>query len=94
MASNRIIVDANVYDEFVEGFTEHVRTLKMGDPREPDTVIGPIINSRQLERMVDLIKATREAGGRQVLGGEPKGLELPPHVFADVTNRSQRQYPF
>jgi aldehyde dehydrogenase (NAD+) len=86
MSTNRIIVDANVYDEFVEGFTEHVRTLKMGDPRDPDTVIGPIINSRQLQHMLDLVKATREAGGRQVLGGEPRGLELPPHVFADVTN--------
>lgn len=86
MSSNRIIVDAQVYDEFVERFVAHVRTLKYGNPNDPDTVIGPIINARQLDRMIDLIQGAREAGARQVLGGEPQGLVLPPHVFVDVTN--------
>jgi aldehyde dehydrogenase (NAD+) len=86
MSTNRIIVDAALYQEFVERFTAHVRTLKYGDPSDPDTVIGPIINAKQLERMLDLMKRARQAGARQVLGGDPQGLVLPPHVFADVTN--------
>jgi aldehyde dehydrogenase (NAD+) len=49
-------------------------------------VIGPIINQSQLTTMLKHIKDTRDAGGRQVLGGDPAGLVLPPHVFADVTN--------
>jgi aldehyde dehydrogenase (NAD+) len=86
MSSNRFIVDAAVYDEFVERFTEHVRGLKYGDPEDPETAIGPIINARQLASMQDKMNRSRRAGAREVLGGEPKGLVLPPHVFADVTN--------
>jgi aldehyde dehydrogenase (NAD+) len=86
MSSNRIMVDARVYDDFVERFVVHVQKLKCGDPRDPETVIGPIINSSQLRNMLDLIKQSRQAGARQVLGGDPRGLVLPPQVFADVTN--------
>jgi aldehyde dehydrogenase (NAD+) len=86
MATNRIIVDAGVYDEFVERFVAHVRTLKVGNPNDQDTVIGPVINSRQMAKMLDLVRKTREAGARQLMSGDPQGLVLPPHVFADVTN--------
>ncbi len=86
MSTNRIVVDATLYSEFVERFTAHVRTLKYGDPHDPETVIGPVINTSQLASMLKHLKDTRDAGGRQVLGGDPVGLVLPPHVFADVTN--------
>lgn len=86
MSTNRIIVDSRLYDQFVDQFTDHVRTLKWGNPNDPDTVIGPIINSEQLEKILDLMKQSRASGARQVLGGEGSGLSLPPHVFADVTN--------
>ena len=66
MSSNRIIVDAKVYDDFVQRFVAHVQKLKCGDPRDPDTVIGPIINSSQLRNMLDLMKQSRQAGARQV----------------------------
>lgn len=86
MSANRIIVDQGVYDEFVERFTEQARRLKYGNPNDADTVIGPIINSNQLTRMTDLIKSAPAEGARQVLGGDPQGLVLPPHVFVDVRN--------
>lgn len=86
MSSNRIIADGSIYDEFVDRFTAHVKTLKVGNPRDPDTVIGPIINKNQLSNMLKHIKDTQAAGARQLLGGEPNGLVLPPHVFADVSN--------
>jgi acyl-CoA reductase-like NAD-dependent aldehyde dehydrogenase len=41
MSTNRIIVDAKVYDGFVDRFTTHVKGLKVGNPNEPDTAIGP-----------------------------------------------------
>jgi len=85
MSSNRIIVDARVHDNFVQRFVVHVQKLKCGDPRDPETVIGPIINSSQLRNMVELMKQSRQAGARQVLGGDPRGLVLPPQVFADFT---------
>ena len=48
MSTNRIIVDAKVYDGFVDRFTTHVKGLKVGNPNEPDTAIGPVINQNQL----------------------------------------------
>lgn len=86
MSSNRIIVDAAMYDEFVDAFTHYVKKLKYGNPQDPETVIGPIINSQQLASMMKHIKDTQAAGARQLLGGNPTGQVLPPHVFADVTN--------
>jgi aldehyde dehydrogenase (NAD+) len=86
MSSNRIIVDSSVYDEFVERFAEHASRLKFGNPHEPDTAIGPVINSRQLQRMMGFMEEARAAGARQVLGAPPQGLVLPPHVFSGVTN--------
>jgi aldehyde dehydrogenase (NAD+) len=86
MSSNRIIVDADVYDEFIERFATHVSALKFGNPHDPDTAVGPVINSRQLERMLGYMEASRRAGARQVLGAPPDGLVLPPHVFSGVTN--------
>jgi aldehyde dehydrogenase (NAD+) len=86
MSSNRIIVDDNVYDEFVERFADHAASLKFGDPHDSDTAIGPVINSRQLERMIAYMEASRRCGARQVLGGPPDRLVLPPHVFSGVSN--------
>jgi aldehyde dehydrogenase (NAD+) len=86
VCTNRIVVDAKIHDEFVDRFTAHVRGLKYGDPNDPDTVIGPIINQKQLDSHLAHISGARTDGARQLLGGEPKGLVLPPHVFVNVQN--------
>ncbi|MGD9765873.1 MAG: aldehyde dehydrogenase family protein [Candidatus Binatia bacterium] len=86
MATNRFIVDAKVHDEFVDRFVHRVRSLAVGNPRDPVTVIGPLINDSQLKRLMKLIEQARAEGARQLEGGEPKGLVLPPHVFVDVKN--------
>jgi aldehyde dehydrogenase (NAD+) len=86
VCSNRIIVDAKIYDEFVGKFVKHVRTLKAGDPNDRGTAVGPIISQRHLDRMCKNIADARAAGFNLVLGGEPQGLVLPPHVFVDVDN--------
>lgn len=86
MSSNRIIVDAAIHDEFTERFADHTKKLKYGDPKDTHTVIGPIINRQQLQNMMDLMEKTVRAGARKLLGGDPDGLVLPPHVFGNVTN--------
>ena len=86
MSTNRIVVDAKVYDEFVDRFTAHVKGLKYGDPNDAATAIGPIINQKQLAAHMAHIEGARAAGARQVAGGDPQGQVLPPHVFVDVTN--------
>jgi aldehyde dehydrogenase (NAD+) len=86
MAINRLIVDERVYEDFLARFTERVRNLKYGDPNQSDTMVGPIINQSQLQHLRKHIEDARSAGIPQVLGGEPSGLVLPPHVFRDVGN--------
>jgi aldehyde dehydrogenase (NAD+) len=84
MIANRLIADAAVHDEFTQRFTERVRGLTAGDPSDPDTDIGPVINSRQLDSVTGKIGRARDQGARQVLGGDPggpSGLLLPPHIL-------------
>ncbi|MFE4106546.1 MULTISPECIES: aldehyde dehydrogenase family protein [Bacteria] len=87
MSVNRLIVDQQVHDEFVDRFIDRVSQLKVGDPNDPETVIGPIIDQAQLNSLLDHIEAAKQAGACQRLGGEPDGLVLPPHVFTDVNNQ-------
>ncbi|MFY4729976.1 aldehyde dehydrogenase family protein [Nitrospira sp. BLG_2] len=87
MITNRLIVDAKIYDPFVERFSSRVRGLKVGDPGNADTAIGPIINQSQLQGLIKHIATARSEGARQTAGGDPQGCLLPPHVFADVTPR-------
>jgi aldehyde dehydrogenase (NAD+) len=86
MIANRFIVDDRVYDEFVGRFADRARALKVGNPDDPDTMIGPIINDSQLHGLQQRIEEARGAGVRQVIGGPARGLVLPPHIFAEVTN--------
>ncbi len=89
MSTNRIIVDAKIYDDFVERFVARAKALKFGDPKDPSVSIGPVINQKQLKSHLDHIAGARAAGARQVVGGDPQGQVLPPHVFVDVTNNMQ-----
>jgi aldehyde dehydrogenase (NAD+) len=86
MSVNRIVVDAKVHDDFVERFLARVRRLKVGNPDDDDTVIGPVINEGQLKKLREHIERGRAEGARLVIGGEPQGLVLPPHIFTDATN--------
>lgn len=83
MSTNRIIVDDAIYDRFVDAFVAHTAGLKVGDPADPATIIGPIINHAQLDSLTRRLDTARKEGGRQVLGGDPEDLVLPPQVFAD-----------
>lgn len=85
MAVNRLIVDQRRYDEFVEKFVAHVRSLKVGDPAAMDTAIGPVINPQQLQSLMDKIAQAKAQGASVLLEGEVNGQLMPPHVFGDVT---------
>ncbi|NGZ96276.1 MAG: aldehyde dehydrogenase [Nitrospira sp. WS110] len=85
MIANRIIVHQSIHDEFVRRFVDRVKKLKVGDPKEADTVIGPIINQQQCKGIMALVESARKEGAKEMAGGEPKGLLIPPYVFTDVT---------
>ena len=87
MATNRIVVMDKLHDAFVEQYVERVRALKVGDPNDPQTVIGPVISRKQFDRLLTMMETARADGARQVLGDAPQGLVLPPQVFERVTSR-------
>ncbi|WP_080799764.1 aldehyde dehydrogenase family protein [Arabiibacter massiliensis] len=84
MSTNRIIVDASLADEFTERFVDRASKLVCGDPLDPKTDIGPIINEAQLTGILQKAKRAEEQGAEVLLGGEPDGLVMPPVVFGGV----------
>ena len=79
MAGSRIIVEAPIYDAFLEKFVAKTRTLKVGDPRDPHTVIGPLIRSSQCPMIDRKIKDAVAGGARLLTGGNYEGNFFPPH---------------
>ena len=85
MAVNRIIVEQSLVDAFTQRFVERVKALPYGDPSKPETVVGPVINARQLAGLKEKIATAKAEGAALLVGGEPQGNVMPPHVFGNVT---------
>jgi 1-pyrroline-5-carboxylate dehydrogenase len=86
-ACSRAIVDARVYDSFVEKLVERVRRIEVGDPAE-NCAAGPVINERAQRRILDSIEEGKKEG-RLLLGGEAidtreGGYYIQPTVIGDV----------
>jgi aldehyde dehydrogenase (NAD+) len=91
VAMTRTLLPRARYREFTEAITEAVQKLRMGDPRDPATDLGPLISARQRERVESYIAIGRQAGARITVGGGrpphlPRGWYVEPTLFADVTN--------
>ncbi len=85
MSSNRILVQKPIYDEFIEKYAEKVSSLKTGDPKDPNTIIGPVINTRQAGNLKMAVEKGIEAGAVPVVRGAITGRMVEPTVLADVT---------
>jgi vanillin dehydrogenase len=85
MAGSRIIVEAPIYDEFLERFVAKVKTLKVGDPRDPHTVIGPLIRASQCQLIDRKVKEAIASGALLRAGGTYEGNFYQPTIIADVT---------
>jgi aldehyde dehydrogenase (NAD+) len=84
MAGSRIIVEEPVYEKFLEMFVAKVKTLKVGDPRDPHTVIGPLIRASQCPFIASRIESAKADGARVLCGGTYEGNYFHPTVVADV----------
>ncbi|NWF27047.1 aldehyde dehydrogenase family protein [Streptomyces sp. PKU-EA00015] len=84
MAANRILVDRSVQQEFTEKFVAKVKTLKVGDPADPTTHIGPLINASQADAVTSLVEQTVEAGATALLHGAADGNLVAPSVLTDL----------
>jgi aldehyde dehydrogenase (NAD+) len=89
----RLLVQASIYDEFVERATRLAGSITVGDPFLQSTMMGPVVNRAACDRILDVIGHAAETGqGKIVAGGARLGGEfadgyfIPPTLFADVDN--------
>ncbi|HEY6492044.1 MAG TPA: aldehyde dehydrogenase family protein [Trebonia sp.] len=85
MSANRVLVHADIYDEFASRYVARVAALKVGDPAAPDTVIGPLINARQAANLDATVTRAIADGARPLLRGTLSGNLFPPVILTDVT---------
>ena len=90
-STSRAFIHEKIYDAVLERAAESIKRYKPGDPTDPATTMGSIINQVQYDRVLKYIAAGKEDGARLVSGGKrpddpklAKGLFIEPTIFADV----------
>jgi aldehyde dehydrogenase (NAD+) len=91
VAQTRILASRGTYAEVLDAVTEAVAALQVGDPLDPATQIGPLVASRQRDRVMGFIDRGKDEGARVTTGGgrpdQAKGWFVEPTVFGDVDNK-------
>jgi acyl-CoA reductase-like NAD-dependent aldehyde dehydrogenase len=90
-ASSRLIVTEGIHDRFVAAVAERLKALKVGDPLQDGTQIGPVVDAGQLKQDEDYIAIGKAEGAELVAGGgrlerETEGFFLSPALFVGATN--------
>jgi glyceraldehyde-3-phosphate dehydrogenase (NADP+) len=80
----RIFVHEQVWDGFLAEFRTRAAALRLGDPADPGTDLGPMIDQTAAARIDDWVRQAVAAGGRVLLGGRRDGVCYPPTILADV----------
>jgi phenylacetaldehyde dehydrogenase len=93
IAGSRFIVHDSIYDDFVHTLSQIARNVRVGDPSDPLTQLGPVISSRARQRILGHVEAAVEEGATLAAGGHPvslpglsNGFFVQPTVLANVTN--------
>ncbi|MEU6366266.1 aldehyde dehydrogenase family protein [Streptomyces sp. NPDC046931] len=88
-APTRVIAQREVYDRMVTELAELARRLTVGDPRDPGTVVGPLISAAHRDRVEAYVELGRKEGARLVAGGRrpplERGFYVAPALLADCT---------
>jgi vanillin dehydrogenase len=85
MSTERIVVDRSVADEFAARLAERAKGLRVGDPRDPETQIGPLINAAAMQRVTELVQDAAAHGAEVLSGGSAQGPCFEPTVLHGVT---------
>jgi benzaldehyde dehydrogenase (NAD) len=83
MAVGRHLVHESIYEQYVEQLAKKAESLSVGNGFRDDVALGPIIDRRQLDHVVDLVARSVDAGARLVAGGTSRDLFYRPTVLAD-----------
>ena len=87
IAAKRFILEEAIADQFIEKFVEKFRALKVGDPMQPDTDVGPLATPQILAELDSQVKASVDAGAKVLVGGyrlKEKGNFYAPTILADI----------
>ncbi|KAB1147351.1 aldehyde dehydrogenase family protein [Streptomyces luteolifulvus] len=89
-APTRVLAQRGVYDRLVDQLAAYAGRLKVGDPREPDTAVGPVISAAHRDRVESYVELGRKEGATVAAGGErppyDRGFYVGPTLLADCTN--------
>jgi aldehyde dehydrogenase (NAD+) len=89
MAGSRLIVHADVHDALIEKVVARANAIKLGDPTQAETEMGPVANQPQYEKVLGYLRTAREEGATFACGGEPATdhgpLFVKPTVVTNVT---------
>ena len=92
IAGSRLLIQKGIYDKFVDKFVEKVKNIKVGDPLDNNTQMGPVISEQQLNKIDKMVKNAKKEGAKVLCGGniinnqlngyyyEPTVLEVEPHM--------------
>ena len=86
-AGSRVLAQARVYDEVVERLTARAKSMRIGNPAERSTAMGPVVSRKQMQSILGYVGIGVEEGAKLVTGGErvgERGFFVSPAVFADV----------
>jgi acyl-CoA reductase-like NAD-dependent aldehyde dehydrogenase len=86
-AGSRILVQRAVYDEVVERLATRAKSIRLGDPAQRDTHMGPVISEKQMQSILDYVDIGKQEGASLVTGGKrtgARGYFIEPTVFANV----------
>ncbi|RMX04816.1 aldehyde dehydrogenase family protein [Corticibacter populi] len=85
MSNSRIIVEKPLYEAFCEKFVAKARTIRVGDPRSPETVVGPLVRESQAHFIMGQIEDAVGQGASVLTGGTHEGPYFQPTVLTGVT---------
>lgn len=91
-AGTRLFVQRPIHDEFVQRLTAFAKTLRVGDGLDPNVQLGPLINQKQLDKVMGYVRIGQEegaqlaGGGRRLEGALAQGYFVEPTVFSQVHN--------
>jgi len=85
----RMFIHRARYDEFIERLVDGARALKLGDPLDPETHLGPMVDAQAAQRTERWVVEAEELGGRVLLGGRADGSFFPPTVLVDTPREAQ-----
>ena len=91
VSGSRLLIEGDVHDELLERVIGHARALKMGDPTDESTQLGPLVSRKQQRRVLDYIRIGVDEGAKLVYGGDAptdpplaRGNFVRPAIFDDV----------